>query len=273
MGLHSAHHPPNFPGEVVQGPEVLVLAQGGDRRCTRDSPAAYEGIVVAVPACASLSQCILSLAHASQQVWTCAYHAIAASTTLILDIFQSSTSDPSEDVINKRLEVQAALEELKTLSDTSPIAARGVQLLSTLLAEEAKHRRTDLSSRKRKAPDPPLDHERFGDVAKRVSNSVVKVVKSPSPRSSIGNSSLPPYYAPQDSPALSDGSLTQDAFDSILLSGIGIGEQQYGPGESPGGVDTNFDFWRMLDASFEPTSQGSQGVGMSFGTDSPGAWQ
>lgn len=65
------------------------------------------------------------------------YHTISAATTIMLDIFQAP-SDP--DVPHKRLEVQHALHELQQLAGASHIAKRGVALLGTLLAEEARHR-------------------------------------------------------------------------------------------------------------------------------------
>lgn len=102
------------------------------------------------------------------------YHAIVGATTLILDVFQCSASDPRDDVANKRYEVEMAIAELRILAPDSPIAARGVQLLSTLLYEEARHRSAatlaiNNTSSKRTATAAEL--ERFGDVAKRVVSS------------------------------------------------------------------------------------------------------
>ncbi|GAA6064445.1 hypothetical protein JCM10212_000144 [Sporobolomyces blumeae] len=248
-----------------------------------------------------------------QRLWTFPFHTIAASTTIILDIFQSSSSDP--DTPNKRREVQVALEELRKMSDQgSQIASRGAQLLSTLLAEEAKHRRqpalaSSSDARKRKA-SMSGEGERFGDVAKRVASSGRSSLGRDG--SSVGSASssrmvsphLPssayPYFQPtlgtthgglappfdQQSPVdshVSDGSLTQDAFDAILqgLSGYsggtpgamdgfhrganGAGGPGYGSGSvgggggltmSPGtaGEAATAEFWRTFDQTFEPSA-------------------
>lgn len=226
-----------------------------------------------------------------QHLWTLPFHTIAASTTIILDIFQSSSADP--DIANKRREVQSALEQLKKLSEEgSQIATRGVQLLSTLLAEEAKHRRPALpphapDSRKRRASESaPGDAERFGAVAKRVvSNSRTSINGSPSLQSSPNfPSSTFPYFAPtlpggtggahnghslgfdhHQSPAdshVSDG-LHHDAFDAIL-HGLHVGSYGHengngsidvgGPGGAGGlaGDAATAEFWRNFDSTFEP---------------------
>ncbi|GAA5925623.1 hypothetical protein JCM1841_004790 [Sporobolomyces salmonicolor] len=251
-----------------------------------------------------------------QHLWTIPYHTISASTTIILDIYQSSSSDP--DTSNKRREVQIALEELHLLAADSQIAARGVQLLATLLAEEAKHRRPGATrggagigadGRKRKASEMGSgsgDHERFGDVAKRVVSNSRTALSSTSGGGGGGSSTLSPslaaatfpYFAPttggggafdQQSPVdshLSDGSLTQDAFDAILqgLSGYSGGGGAAGGGSagsagfggggwSPGMAgEATADFWRQFDSQFEPTGleffNGSAAVGeggLAFG--------
>lgn len=183
------------------------------------------------------------------------------------------------------------------LAPNSPIAARGVQLLSTLLGEEAKHRRSAASAlgaaKKRKAPS---ESERFGQVAKRVVSNA-RSAGSAGDRSSNNSTtaisptlnpvtSLPPFYlsSTQHSPTLGDlplldasssasvaghintngmaegGSLTQDAFDSILLSGLGA-QLYMGNGGASEMANPNVDFWRMLDATFEPVQGGPGGGG------------
>ncbi|GAA5835326.1 hypothetical protein JCM5353_006735 [Sporobolomyces roseus] len=219
-----------------------------------------------------------------QQLWTLPFHTIAASTTIILDIFQSSSVDP--DTPNKRQEVQVALEELRKLSNEgSSIASRGVQLLSTLLAEEAKHRRIPLppsDSRKRRASgSAPGEGERFGDVAKRVASNSRTSLNGGSPSSSSLQASPNfasttfPYFAPtlpsantgvgfeHQSPAdshLSDG-LNQDAFDAILqgLNGYSGSENLGDVGGSNGmagiaGDAATAEFWRNFDSTFEPST-------------------
>lgn len=176
------------------------------------------------------------------------YHTVVASTTLVLDIFQCDPTNPQDDVVNKRREVQNALDELQILAAESPIAERGVKLLTTLLAEETKHRRPTQNALKRKASEV----DRFGDVAKRIAkaprasgSSSHSVTSNPSPTLS---STTFPFYLPTDSPS-DGGALTQDAFDSILLEGIG--SHMYG-NNVPGTGDAGVEFWRMLDATFEP---------------------
>ncbi|BGP49118.1 hypothetical protein JCM10450v2_004998 [Rhodotorula kratochvilovae] len=252
------------------------------------------------------------------------YHTISAATTIILDIFQTSSSDP--DLDNKRREVQSALGELRVLAaeGNSQIASRGIQLLTTLLAEEAKHRQP-VDLRKRKAAEMAGgargEHERFGDVAKRVvsnrhtalSGASSSFPLRPHPAIPLLSPTLAaltfPYFAPTladgaplpsssfASPAahlhpnsphdshISDASLTQDAFDSILqnLSGWSAGEADaFGEGDAldaaaagkepfgvEGGIgmvgsrwDHTGDFFRMLDAgSFDNIAAGGGGDG------------
>ena len=241
-----------------------------------------------------------------QQIWTVPYHAIVAATTLVLDVFQGSTSDGENQ--QKRAEVQDALAELTILADNSDIARRGVQMLLTLLTEEAKHRRPHsaptpgslpgTSSSKRTAGDGLLEGEaRFGQAAKRVAMTVTtpRLTSSPSlglsPRSlasapplayfsTPATSSLPgttgfsPTATAANSPQLSDGQLTQDVFDSILFS-VGA----YAPPATPadGGEASGFgaeglenvEFWHSLEQTFAPLS-GVGGFGASAGPGSDG---
>lgn len=188
---------------------------------------------------------------------------------------------------------------MRKLSDEgSSIASRGVQLLSTLLAEEAKHRRTTIppiDSRKRKASGSALgEGERFGDVAKRVASNSRTSLNGGSPSSSLQASpnfasTTFPYFAPtlpsantgvsfeHQSPAdshLSDG-LNQDAFDAILqgLNGYSGSETLGDVGGSNGmagiaGDAATAEFWRNFDSTFEPSALemlgGLAGAGMDF---------
>ncbi|KAK4704734.1 hypothetical protein P7C70_g1473, partial [Phenoliferia sp. Uapishka_3] len=251
--------------------KLLIIHRAFLGKSFRDPRYAYSR-KAAIEAARVIIQRFLMGSHLPQHVWTAIYHAISASTILILDVFQSSTSDLSDDIINKRLEVTSALDELERLSPSSPIAARGAQLLGTLLAEEQKHRRpggTDghesNGDRKRKMGDNDPGG-RFGDAAKRIVSSVGS---SSRPRANSDNhpglrasyshfhphshshsrsrspSTLFPHYPPHVSPGASDGSLTQESLDSILWNGLGA---QIGADPEANSLD----FWRMLDASFEP---------------------
>ncbi|KAM0753038.1 hypothetical protein T439DRAFT_323651 [Meredithblackwellia eburnea MCA 4105] len=272
--------------------KLLVIHRTFLGRSFRDPRFSYSR-KAAIEAARGIIQRFLMGSRLPQHVWTAIYHAISASTILILDVFQSSSSDPSDDIANKRHEVTAALEELRRLEHSSPIAARGAQLLGTLLAEEAKHRRPGSGvphesggtqqggsgGRKRKLVEG-VDVGRFGDVAKRAASTVSSGSSSTSPIVATGSgggmlsngqfvnglsptaASPPtpfgapsggPFYAQQhDSPAgNSDGSLTQESYDALLWNGLGAHI-----GASPNAMmmdGTNgIDFWRMLDASFEP---------------------
>ncbi|GAA5910394.1 uncharacterized protein JCM6883_002992 [Sporobolomyces salmoneus] len=254
-------------------------------RSFRDPRFAYSR-KAAIEAARSVIQEIARSDTHYQPLWTLPFHTIAASTSLILDIFQSSSTDP--DIPNKRKEVECALQNLQKLSEEgSKIATRGVQLLSALLAEEAKHRRpvlpTSSESRKRRASgSAPGDGERFGAVAKRVvSNSRTSLNGSPSASlqgSPSFQSSTFPYFAPtlpsggggigfehHQSPAdshQSDG-LNQDAFD-VILQGLNVGAYGAGSvdlgasgGEDEGGSGipgeiATAEFWRNFDSTFEP---------------------
>ncbi|GAA5842874.1 hypothetical protein JCM11251_005834 [Rhodosporidiobolus azoricus] len=251
-----------------------------------------------------------------QDVWTVPYHIISAATTIILDIFQTPSSDP--DVAHKRHEVGLALEQLRLLDSegNSQIAARGVTLLTTLLAEEAKHRRpagVDLRKRKVHEVDGALDGpEVFGDVAKRVvSNSRTPLSTAtplPLPSSfplvspSIATATFP-YFAPTSAGALpfplppgaagvasaldhsspvgshvSDASLTQEAFDTILQSlsgwsanaevdpatGLNVagGSPETLAAASGGATDSLADLWRAFDSNLDaPAFDISTGYG------------
>ncbi|GAA6006025.1 hypothetical protein JCM11491_004094 [Sporobolomyces phaffii] len=230
-----------------------------------------------------------------QHLWTLPFHTIAASTTIILDIFQSSSADP--DTPNKRREVEIALEQLRKLSDEgSEIATRGVQLLSTLLAEEAKHRRAPappVDARKRRASaSAPGEVERFGAVAKRLSSSSSSSTAAgrtsfqPGPPHWSPSSTFP-YFAPtlpssvpngvgviggnghhHQSPAdshFSDG-LNQDAFDAILqgFNGHGAGEFEGAiEGGGAGGDAATAEFWRNFDSTFDPGALELLGSGLA----------
>ncbi|GAA6056079.1 hypothetical protein JCM3770_001957 [Rhodotorula araucariae] len=233
-------------------------------RSFRDAKYVYSR-KVAIEAARSIIQELVKGSHLPyQHLWTVPYHTISAATTIILDIFQTPSSDP--DLVNKRREVQSALDELRILSDedNSQIASRGIQLLTTLLAEEAKHRRP-VDLRKRKAADmandPEHEREGFGDVAKLVApgsrtslNGTVPVFPPPPhhpanpllsptlatltfpyfaptlapafpPRALVGTAHLDPN-SPADSRVSDATGVTQDALESILqnLSGWSAGE-------------------------------------------------
>ncbi|GAA6042322.1 hypothetical protein JCM8097_003844 [Rhodosporidiobolus ruineniae] len=253
-------------------------------RAFRDVKYAYSR-KVAIEAARSVIQELVRGKHMPyQDVWTVPYHTISAATTIILDIFQTPSSDP--DLVNKRHEVQLALDELRLYDNegSSAIAARGVQLLATLLAEEAKHRRpagADLRKRKAVEVDGHDTTDGFGDVAKRmVSNSrtpLAATVALPGAGFPLVSPSLAtatfPYFAPTSSALpfaypfgttaappgaatshpspvgshASDASLTLDAFDHILQNLAGWSANP------PAGVDDPF-----------------LGVGVSGAGESPG---
>ncbi|KAI5474872.1 hypothetical protein MNV49_002316 [Pseudohyphozyma bogoriensis] len=73
------------------------------------------------------------------RLWTVPYHLSAAATVVTLDLFQrAGSSSPSLD--EERLEVLGGLRALEKMQTTSSIAHRGVNLISQLLAEEARLR-------------------------------------------------------------------------------------------------------------------------------------
>ncbi|GEM08031.1 C6 transcription factor [Rhodotorula toruloides] len=114
--------------------------------------------------------------------WTLPYHTVSAATTLMLDIFQSPGYP---DVPVKRVEVQHALYELQRGAPSSHIAARGVSLLWTLLAEETKHRAMSSGEQDAMAlvPDPFAasrgESARLDRVAKRIASSSSAAVLVP----------------------------------------------------------------------------------------------
>lgn len=161
---------------------------------------------------------------------------MSAATTIMLDIFQSP-DDP--DVPHKRVEVQHALHELQQLASGSHIAARGVSLLTTLLAEEARHRANSGVNVNAPSGAMPgaLDGQcQFDDMAKRVAGSSGLPVISPSITStttpffmpttstSLPSTSLPDNasLAAQSAPSLSAAPLSQQALEA-LFQGLGGG--------------------------------------------------
>lgn len=65
-------------------------------------------------------------------MWTTAYHAVAAATVLALDMFGQMNS---QNVVQRRNEVQEAYTILYSLAERSPIAQRGVTLLTSLMQQ------------------------------------------------------------------------------------------------------------------------------------------
>ncbi|GAA5853284.1 hypothetical protein JCM9279_003345 [Rhodotorula babjevae] len=135
-----------------------------------------------------------------QHLWTVPYHSISAAVVVILDIFQSSSSDP--DLVHKRREVQSVLDELRVLSDegNSQIASRGIQLLTTLLAEEQRHRRPH----KRKAAELGNGNGNGGahERSSASASPAKRVVSISDSRTSLGAPSSHGAFAPQHHPHL-----------------------------------------------------------------------
>ncbi|GAA5821341.1 hypothetical protein JCM3770_006255 [Rhodotorula araucariae] len=234
---------------------------------------------VTIEAARSVIQQLARSPRAStQSYWTLPYHTMSAATTIMLDIFQSP-ADP--DVPHKRLEVQHALHELQQLAPGSHIAQRGVALLGTLLAEEARHR----------APvDAPVaataavGEGTFDGIAKRAGGlSIVSPSLSSSSTpffvpTAAGSVSAPPTGAPPllrvpDGAAAAAGAvgglatapLSQEALEA-LFAGFG-GDSASAHESTAGGTDARgggldlslggvdftddpaaVDFWRMLNA-------------------------
>lgn len=175
-----------------------------------------------------------------QDLWTSIYHSVAASTTLVMDMFQNP-STPTDEINHL---VQASLQELARLQNTSPIAARGVQLLSTLLAEAETHRKNsaDKLANKRKRGDNSED-DNFGNVAKRVSNSV-----QTSPPSSSSNSLSPSTHLPL--PFL-------PYYPSIPSSGFSYNNAvEFGVSQG----DNDLEFWRLLEGFDTPIENRGENI-------------
>lgn len=214
------------------------------------------------------------------------YHAIAAATCLTLDVFQasSSPSTPAQahETTLKRNEIRLAVEALRILADTSPIAARGVQLLDSLLLEERKRmlaaaqqqqqhmllQRSEAAiSNVRSQPGTAGHHDGGeGDSSFRtVAHRASLALSDPN-----GNHSTSPSTAAHPSPAginppptfhlspnalasdmaLDDHSaLTQSMLDQILFSGMGAplggAETPVYTGAEVEGAES-VDFWGMM---------------------------
>ncbi|KAI5480534.1 C6 transcription factor [Pseudohyphozyma bogoriensis] len=244
--------------------KLLIIHRTFLGRSFRDPRYTYSRRAATDAARRVLTQFVSQMAAHQPQLWTSIYHAVSASNLLLLEVFQSSTTDPADEVAEKRKEVQVALSHLTLLAPTSPIAARGVQLLSTLLAEEAKHRQLESAQSSALKRPAPSDHQagRFGDLSKRHASDATLAGGTVSP--SFSTTSLYPF---QESPAATEGgTLTTEAYNSILFNTYPAFPDSYGSnGPSPGEMgylEGNADFWRVLDASFEGT--GDLGSPSSF---------
>lgn len=207
---------------------------------------------------------------------------MVAATTLVLSLFQHSpTSDPSAS----RTLILSTMSRLQKMQDYSPIAVRGINLLTTLLAEEASRRR----GTKRSATTADLPpSEDLGSLAKRVSSSLIQSPRTrphsaggPSPTTSNSTSSTPLPYAPGATPSYSIPSpltlslptlpdilgldtlglgkdsfngVAQDSLDWLLSNPVGeswsdeIGGD--GGGDGGGGLfdeEMGVDFWKLLE--------------------------
>ncbi|KAM0756031.1 hypothetical protein T439DRAFT_320720 [Meredithblackwellia eburnea MCA 4105] len=140
-----------------------------------------------------------------QHVWTVPYHAVVASTTIILEMFQAPDASENSE---KRLLVQMAVERLRSLANSSPIASRGSQLVASLLADEASRQSSASTSsstlvggRKRTASEADLD---VNSLAKRYSTSI-----SPSlaPHALHSTTSSPTEYALPTSLSFTGGTM------------------------------------------------------------------
>ncbi|GAA5905433.1 hypothetical protein JCM8208_004277 [Rhodotorula glutinis] len=167
-------------------------------RSFRDSRFAFSR-KAAIEAARSIIQELVKGSHLPyQHLWTVPYHSISAAVVVILDIFQSSSADP--DLVHKRREVQSVLDELRVLSDegNSQIASRGIQLLTTLLAEEQRHRRPH----KRKAAELGSSSNGAGaggahDRSSASASPAKRVVSISDSRTSLGAPSSHGVFAPQ----------------------------------------------------------------------------
>lgn len=207
-----------------------------------------------------------------QDLWTSIYHAVAASTTILMDLFQHPSATPSTDLKNL---VETSLQQLAKLTETSSIAARGVQLLSSLLAEASAHRRAEASkssggggsgSKRKRSNLLGAEEESFGKVAKKVANNNSSngnhqhshnqnsqhISSASSSTSNSNNSRSPsnqlqlpllPYYPSIPSP-------NSNAFDSLLSSS----SFSYGTGvEFAMTGENDLEFWRLLEGFETPS--------------------
>ncbi|GJN91323.1 hypothetical protein Rhopal_004344-T1 [Rhodotorula paludigena] len=257
---------------------------------------------VTIEAARSIIQQLARRPRASTQAyWTLPYHTMSAATTIMLDIFQSP-EDP--DVPHKRVEVQHALHELQQLAPGSHIAARGVSLLTTLLAEEARHRADaggNLAAPSGAMPGALDGQRQFDGMAKRIAGSSGLPVISPSITSTttpffvpttstaLPSTSLPDYasLAAQSVPSLSAAPLSQEALEA-LFQGLGGGSSfahesiaggdpslsllLSGNGTSGeptlAGDGPTVDYWRMLNAG--PLEGGFEFAGLGDDHAFPG---
>lgn len=188
-------------------------------------------------------------------------------------MFQNPNS-PSEDTEKREL-VESSLRELSHLQDSSSIAARGVQLLSTLLNEESNQRgRPNGRSNKRKYSVEEGREEEFGREAKRVPENL-----STSPTSYLGpfSSASFPSFEPT-SAAHYPSALTNLAplnhFDTLFSTPAFQNLDTEGYGGSEG--ESNIEFWRLMDRGFESNGRrdsaaGLEALGMGIEKDS-GTW-
>lgn len=188
-------------------------------------------------------------------------------------MFQNPNS-PAEEA-EKRVLVETSLRQLSYLQGSSSIAARGVQLLSTLLNEESNQRgQRNRRSNKRKVSIEDGEAQECDRIAKRISKDVLT---SPSSYPQhLASASLPAFeptsaaYYPFDttSPAL------LNPFDTIFSAPAFQNNDTQAYGSLEG--ESNMELWRLMDNGFESngrrhSAEGTEALGMRMEKAS-GTW-
>ncbi|KAK4700764.1 hypothetical protein P7C70_g5474, partial [Phenoliferia sp. Uapishka_3] len=239
--------------------KLLVIHRNFAGRSLRGVELAYSKAAVS-EAARSILSVFLATKPDFQSVWTLPYHAIVATTTILLEMFQQ----PSGDVSEKRTLVKLAVARLATFNST--IAVRGVQLIETLIAEDLARRMRSGSSKKRSANEANLPDVQT--LAKRMSHSATSspALSSSTTLSPIGSNgtphSLSHILSPDTNSGVVDPALStmdedgerlsthmqesQDSLDWLLTNPMEAAWQVGGGDGSLFVQDVRVDFWRLL---------------------------
>ncbi|KAI5474497.1 hypothetical protein MNV49_003204 [Pseudohyphozyma bogoriensis] len=189
------------------------------------------------------------------RLWTVPYHLSAAACVVALDLFQHiSTTSPILD--EERAEIRGALVALATMQDLSPIATRGVALITNLLDEEARLRQEQAikmsvtamngHKRQRSADIEVHTEERSMSKMARLLNAVEEV----SPPSGGSPSTSPFPFKRTDLPHPA----TPDALAASLQAYLPIPSP-----DQPGNFEFTADYMQVFrDSGFDPL-QGALG--------------
>lgn len=189
------------------------------------------------------------------------YHTLAASTFIILDLFQTDWSNADLETIReaheKRRQLWATVETLRALQIPSCLfIPRAVAILESLMEDEAQ--RGNLSHHRhigrKRSVEESTNLDDFTGTAKKaltamsragnISSSTHGPPSSHSPRPTTADAST--SSSTTDPLSMPGATIPDEVFESLVLSG-------FGSAEDVATTTTGYDYWNLLDEKFGPT--------------------